>query len=84
MLSWVEHEKSFITLEPNLKTPTVENQNEWNGSCREKTYLRGFAKNTDADQPAQSDQGPCYSLFGKYHMYTHYRWNLNFLASLNS
>ena len=26
---------------------------------------RGFANNTGADQPGQSDQGLCYSLFGK-------------------
>ena len=33
---------------------------------------------------AQSDQRLCYSLFGKFHMWTCYRWNLNFLASLCS
>ena len=33
---------------------------------------------------AQSDQRFCYSLFGKYHMLTCYRWNLNVLASLCS
>ena len=32
----------------------------------EKTCLRGFA-NKGADQPAQTDQGLCYSLTGKYH-----------------
>ena len=38
------------------------------GPRREKTCLRGFANNTRADQPAQSDQRLCYSLFGKYHI----------------
>ena len=33
---------------------------------------------------AQSDQRLCYSLFGKYHMFTYYRWNFNILASLCS
>ena len=30
----------------------------------------------------QSDQRLCYSLLGKYHIYTCYERNLNFLASL--
>ena len=38
------------------------------GRRREKTCLRGFANNTGADQPAQSDQRLCYLLFGKYHI----------------
>ena len=33
---------------------------------------------------AQSDQRLCYSLLGKYHMWTCYRWKFNFLASLCS
>ena len=33
---------------------------------------------------AQSDQRLWYSLFGKHHMLTCYRWNFNFLASLCS
>ena len=31
--------------------------------------LSGFAKNNGTDQPVQSDQRLCYSLFGKYHIY---------------
>ena len=33
---------------------------------------------------AQSDKRHCFSLFGKYNMWTCYRWNVNFLASLCS
>ena len=38
------------------------------GPRREKTRHRGFENKTGTDQPAQSDQRLCYSLFGKYHM----------------
>ena len=44
----------------------------------------GFANNTVADQPAQSDQHLCYALFEKYHMQTCFRWNFNLVASLCS
>ena len=33
---------------------------------------------------AQSDQRLCYSIFGKYHAYSCYRWNFNCLAILCS
>ena len=33
---------------------------------------------------AQSDKRLCYSLFGKYHTKTCFKWNLNFLVSLFS
>ena len=39
-----------------------------NGHRREKTCLWGFANNTCADQPAQSDLRLCYLLFRKYQM----------------
>ena len=39
-----------------------------NGPRPEKTCLQGFANNTGADQPAQSDQRLCYSFYEKYNM----------------
>ena len=55
------------------------------GPRREKTCLRRFAKKQrrrPACACAQSDQRLCYSLLRKYHMYTCYWWNFNFLTSL--
>ena len=57
------------------------------GPRLEKTCLRGFAKQQrrrPACATAQPDQRLCYSLFGKYHTYTSYKQNFNFLASLCS
>ena len=54
------------------------------GPRREKTCLRRFANNKGADQPAQSDQRLCYSLFGKHHIYACYERNFDFLVSLCS
>ena len=57
------------------------------GPRLEKTCLRGFAKQQrrrPAWASAQPDQRLCYSLFGKYHTYTCYKQNFNFLASLCS
>ena len=38
------------------------------GLDTKKTCLLGFANNKGADQPAQTDQHHCYSLFEKYHI----------------
>ena len=57
------------------------------GPQHEKTCLRGFANNKDADQPflsAQSDQHLCYLLIRKNHILTCYKQIFYFLASLSS
>ena len=66
------------------------------GPRQEKTCLRGFAKNTFADQPAHprslisafvicvSVQRLCYLRFGKYHIQACYKRNFIFLASFCS
>ena len=49
-------------------------ENLSSGFCRQQ-------RRRPACPSAQTDQHLCYSLFGKYHIWTCYRWNFNIVAS---